>query len=106
MLLGGIGCLLVTTPFLLFGLFVQDGMTFGLGSAILIRGIGLIVVSFGIRNMRRWALYTLTALTVLALFIVTYHFTTEPANALINFVDVGIQTTLVIYLWTIVKRFT
>jgi len=106
MLLGGIGSLLVTAPLLLLGGIGKSGIIFGLGGIALIRGIGLVVVSFGIRKMRRWALYTFTALTVLAVVASLYSFATEPAGDLIDFADVGIQALVLVYFWAISKRFT
>ena len=106
MLLGGIGSLLITAPLLLLGGIGKSGVIFGLGGLTLIRGIGLVVVSFGIRHMRRWALYTFTALTVLAVGVSLYSFATEPAGDLTDFADAGIQALVLIYFWAISKKFT
>ena len=106
MLLGGIGSLLITAPFLLLGGIGKSGVIFGLGGLTLIRGIGLVVVSFGIRHMRRWALYTFTALTVLAVGVSLYSFATEPAGDLTDFADAGIQALVLVYFWAISKKFT
>ena len=106
MLLGGIGSLLLTAPLLLLGGFGKSGIIFGLGGIALIHGIGLVVVSFGIKRMRRWALYTFTALTVLALGASLYSFATESAGDLTDFADVGIQALVLVYFWAISKRFT
>ena len=106
MLLGGIGSLLITAPLLLLGGIGKSGVIFGLGGLTLIRGIGLVVVSFGIRHMRRWALYTFTALTVLAVGVSLYSFATEPAGDLTDFADAGIQALVLVYFWAISKKFT
>lgn len=106
MLLGGIGSLLVTAPLLLLGGIGKSGVIFGLGGIALIRGIGLVVVSFGIRRMRRWALYTFTVLTVLAAGASLYSFATGPAGDLTDFADVAIQALVLAYFWAIGKRFT
>jgi len=106
MLLGGIGSLLITAPFLLLGGIGKSGVIFGLGGLTLIRGIGLVVVSFGIRHMRRWALYTFTALTVLAVGVSLYSFATTPAGDLTDFADAGIQALVLVYFWAISKKFT
>ena len=106
MLLGGIGSLLITAPLLLLGSIGKSGVIFGLGGLTLIHGIGLVVVSFGIRHMRRWALYTFTALTVLAVGVSLYSFATEPAGDLTDFVDAGIQALVLVYFWAISKKFT
>src|SRR3989344_596218 len=106
MLLGGIGSLLLTAPLLLLGGIGKSGIIFGLGGLALIRGIGLVVVSFGIRHMRRWALYTFTALTVLAVGVSLYSFATEPAGDLTDFADAGIQALVLIYFGANSKKFT
>jgi len=106
MLLGGIGSLLITAPLLFLGGIGKSGVILGLGGLTLIRGIGLVVVSFGIRYMRRWALYTFTALTVLAVGVSLYSFATEPAGDLTDFVDAGIQALVLVYFWAISKKFT
>lgn len=106
MLLGGIGSLLVTAPLLFLGGIGKSGVIFAMGSITLIRGIGLVVVSFGVRHMRRWALYAFTALTVLAVVTSLYSFTTKPAGNLTDFADAGIQALAVVYFWAISRRFT
>ena len=106
MLLGGIGSLLITAPLLLLGGIGKSGVIFGLGGLTFIRGIGLVVVSFGIRHMRRWALYTFTALTVLAVGVSLYSFAIEPAGNLTDFADAGIQALVLVYFWAISKKFT
>ena len=106
MLLGGIGSLLITAPLLFLGGIGKSGVIFGLGGLTLIRGIGLVVVSFGIRHMRRWALYTFTALTVLAVGVSLYSFATTPAGDLTDFADAGIQALVLVYFWAISKKFT
>ena len=106
MLLGGIGSLLLTAPLLLLGGIGKSGIIFGFGGLALIRGIGLVVVSFGIRHMRRWALYTFTGLTALAVVAGIYSFATSPTHDLADFADVGIQALVLVYFWAISKRFT
>jgi len=91
---------------LLLGGIGKSGVIFGLGGLTLIRGIGLVVVSFGIRHMRRWALYTFTALTVLAVGVSLYSFATTPAGDLTDFADAGIQALVLVYFWAISKKFT
>lgn len=105
MLLGGIGSLLVTTPLLLIGGLGKSGVLFGLGGLTLVRGVGLVVVSFGLRQMRRWALYTFTALTILAVIVSIYSFTTSPKQELAEFADVAIQALVLVYFWVISKKF-
>ncbi|TSC54267.1 MAG: hypothetical protein LiPW31_190 [Microgenomates group bacterium LiPW_31] len=104
-LLGGIGSLLVTTPLLLIGGLGKSGVLFGLGGLTLVRGVGLVVVSFGLRQMRRWALYAFTALTILAVIVSIYSFATSPKQELTEFIDVAIQTLVLVYFWAISKKF-
>lgn len=72
----------------------------------LIQSIGLIAVFFGMRVMRRWALYTFTALTILAVGVSFYSFKINPAKDLTDFVEVGIQVLILVYLWAISKKFS
>ncbi len=105
MLLSGIGSLLVIAPFLLLGGGMSEdsfiyGVIFGFG------GIGFVIVSFGIRKMRRWALYSFTALIVLIIGASLYSFATGQAGDLMDFAVVAIQILVLGYFWTISKRFT
>lgn len=104
-LLGGIGSLLVTLPLLLIGGLGRSRALFGLGGLSLVRGTGSVVVSFGIRQMRRWALYVFTALTVLGVIVSIYSFMTSPQQDLTNFIDIAIQTLVLIYFWAIADKF-
>jgi len=106
LLISGIFSLLGVLPFLLFGGLVKSGTLLILGTLNLVRGIGLVIVSFGIRRLRRWALYTFTALTVLAIAVSIYSFATTPKQELTEFADVGIQALVMIYFWAISKKFT
>ena len=105
MLLSGIGSLLLTAPLLFIGGVGNSGIVFGLGGLTLVRGIGLVVVSFGIRNLRRWALYTYTGLTALAIILSIYSYATSPIRDNADFIGIGIQAIILIYFWAIAKRF-
>lgn len=105
MLLDGIGNLLLTAPILLLGGIGKSAITLGLGGLTLIRGIGLVVVSFGVRHMRRWALYTFTGLAALAVIAAIYSFATSPTRNFTDLADVGIEVLVLVYLWAISKRF-
>ncbi|MFA4830700.1 MAG: hypothetical protein WC862_02375 [Patescibacteria group bacterium] len=106
MLLGGIGSLLFTASLLFIGGIGKSSFIFGWGGITLVKGIGLVVLSFGIRQMRRWALYTLTALTMLGVVISMYLlFAIKPAGSLTDFADVGLQALVLAYFWAISKRF-
>lgn len=105
MLLGGIFSLLGVLPFLLLGGLGKSGTVLLIGILNLVKGIGLVTVSFGIRRMRRWALYVFTIITVLAVIVSIYSFATSPKRDLTSFVDVSIQVLVLIYFWTISKRF-
>ena len=104
-LIGGIFSLLGVLPFLLLGGLGKSGVILLIGILNLARGIGLVVVSFGIRQMRRWALYVFTVLTVLAVIVSVYSFITSSERELTEFIDVGIQGLILFYFWTISKRF-
>lgn len=105
MLIGGLFTLLGVLPFLFLGGFAKVGILLLIGIINLIKGVGLVVVSFGIRHMKRWALYTFTVLTVLAVLVTIYTYLTSQNKELTEFVDVGIQAVVTIYFWSISKRF-
>lgn len=106
MLLGGIGNLLVTLPLLLIGGLGRSGALFGLGGLSLIKGVGLVVVSFGIRQMRRWALYALITLTVLGTIVSIYSFMASQERGLAGFADTAIQIIMLLYFWSISEKFS
>lgn len=105
MLIGGVFSLLGVLPFLLIGGLGKSWIIFLLGALNLVRGVGLVVVSFGIRHMRRWALYTFTVLTILAVGVSIYDFVTSPKQDFTQFADVAIQALVLVYFWAISKRF-
>lgn len=105
MLIGGVFSLLGVLPFLLIGGLGKSWVIFLLGALNLVRGVGLVVVSFGIRHMRRWALYTFTVLTILAVGVSIYDFITSPKQEFTQFADVAIQALVLVYFWAISKRF-
>jgi len=105
LLIGGVFSLLGVLPFLLLGGLGKSGVILLIGVLILVKGAGLVVISFGIKQMKRWALYTFTVLTILAVFVSIYSFITSSEKELIEFIDVGIQGLILIYFWFISKRF-
>lgn len=105
MLIGGIFSLLGFLPFVLLGGFGKVGILFFIGILNLVRGVGLIIVSFGIRSLKRWSLNIFSIITILALIVSTYNFTTSPKQELIEFADVGIQILVMLYFWSIQKKF-
>jgi len=66
-LLGGIGCLLLT-PVILLVLLVKPfwGIALGLIS------IGFIVSFFGLRKMKKWGLYVFTASVIIEILVTFY----------------------------------
>lgn len=64
-----------------------------------------IVLSFGLRKMRRWALYILTAMTVLG-FIMFGILLLLGEFDLRKFGDLLIQSIFIGYCWTLIKDFT
>lgn len=98
LLLGGIGKLLLVLPFML--------VSPALGLLQLSIAVGLIAVSFGIRHMRKWALYAFTAIAILTVIITSYDFLTSSKKELSIFVDVAGEMIILIYFWAISKKFT
>jgi len=97
MLLGGIGSLFIVLPFLIINL--------ALGILQLLIAAGLIATSFGLHGMKKWALYVYTVITVLALGSAIYSFFTSSTREITDFAAAAIQILVLIYLWSISKRF-
>lgn len=72
---------------------------------ILIQGVGLIVVSSGVRHMRRWALYSFTALIMLNIVFYLFSFLMNEPGVLNHFGIIGVQMFALVYLWSIFKKF-
>lgn len=106
MLIGGVFTLLGVLPLLLLGGFGKSGIIFLLGVINLIKGAGLVAVSFGIRYMRKWALYTFTVLTIIAAAVSLYTFFTTEKPDIIVFADTMIQVLVLVYFWAVAKKFT
>lgn len=73
----------------------------------LIQGAGLVAVSFGIRNMGLWALYSFTLLLILtAGFFLFSLLITETKNPIhLGNIGLGIDVLALVYLWSIFKKF-
>lgn len=100
---------------------ILSGIAFGISGSgngfllvipLLILGVGLIIVSSGIRRMRRWALYTFTVITVLytgsSLYFYSLYFLTKADVDLRIIVSIGllvINVLTLVYLWSIYKKF-
>ncbi len=106
MLLGGIFTLLVTLPLLSLAGLGNSGLFLGLGAISLIRGVLLIVISFGLRHMKKWSLYTYTGLTVLGFFSTLFFYFSSPGGRPEDFIDIGINILVLTYLWSISKKFS
>ena len=106
MFLSGISSLLFTLPALLIGGIAKNGVIFGLGGISLIVGVGFIVSSFGLRQMRKRALYTLTGLTIVGVLSALYSFMTSPTQDFTNLVTYAVQIIIVVYFWAISKQFS
>lgn len=75
-------------------------------SVRIILGIGVVIVSFGLRNMRRWALYIFTVLTIIMVISLVYSYLISTKQNLSNNVFAGvIQVLILIYCWSISKKF-
>lgn len=106
MLLGGISSLIMTAP-AFFADLGKNGIVLGLGYINNLIDIGLIITSFGISNMRRWALYAFTGLTVIGatVSVYSYFYIVIPNMKVIALISLGIDVLMMIYLWKISKMF-
>ena len=93
----------ISSPILLVFPHGSYLLLFFLIATSIINGPLVIALSFGLRAMRKWALYTFTVLTVLSIlsFIVTIITGTVGVGGVISVINVGI----IIYLLPISKKF-
>ncbi|GEM_PF-1110213 len=77
-----------------------------LSAITLVKGIGYLVISFGIRRMRRWALYAFTSLAGLSMIGDIMSMGSSQRETINASVDIGINILLLIYFWSIAKKFT
>ena len=98
LLIGGILSLFWAMPLLLFspinGLFQ------------LVIGVGWIVLSFGLRKMKKWGLYGFIGITVLSIAATLYSFLMAGSIGKAQIVITIIEVLLVIYFWKISKKFS
>jgi hypothetical protein len=97
MLLGGIGSLFIVMPYLIVNIF--------LAIVQLLIATGLIVTSIGLHKMKKWALYMYTVITVIGAGSTLYLFFSSIDREITDFVTIGIEILVLIYLWSISKKF-
>lgn len=96
LLLGGILGLLVSSALTLLSAGAFSLLT-GLAIVGIVKNIGAIILSFGLRKMKKWALYTYIFLVILT--IVTTN------NWSGSIVEIVIYLVILGYLWSLRKRF-
>ena len=105
LLITGIFSLLGVLPLFLLGGIVRSGNVLFLAIMNLISGVGYVIISFAIRQMRKWSLYMFTGLTVLGVGLTIYSFVTSTKKDLADLVLMSIQGALVAYFWTMRRKF-
>jgi hypothetical protein len=95
----------LTVPFGIGDLFT---VVISTSSIPMMRGIGIIIVAFGIGRMRKWALYVFTVLAVIGLVVFVYSYYSYYSYIkldLKNFISPVIEILALIYLWKNYKIF-
>lgn len=105
LLLGGIGRLLITTPLLLLGIAAKDLAIISAGLLYLITAVALIITSFGVRHMRRWALYSFTGLMAVQAIADLISYISSATRDITTFADIGALGLILIYFWANSKKF-
>lgn len=82
-----------------------DWLLISLTGLTVVRGIGYIGISFGIRRMRRWALYAFTGLAVLSIIGDVLSMGSSQEETINASVDIVINVALLVYFWAISKKF-
>ena len=103
LLIIGVLNLLVSGLPVLLGLIGGSSGIFITGMIMLLISIGLIVVSFGLRHMKRWGLYTYTALVVLTIVQVALEFGGEGFSILLYIL--AVMVAFLVCFWVISKKF-
>lgn len=106
MLLGGLGVLLFSGFSFLISIASGEWLRIISGFIDVAVAIGLIVVSFGLRHMRKWALYVYTVMIAVSLIWWMYRFIAgeldlETGEIIAIAVEVGVLA----YFWVIYKKF-
>ncbi len=96
MLLGGI----LQLPIALLSFFID---TFN-GVLIFAIAIISIVTSFGLRKMKKWALYIFTVMTVLSIAQIAYWYILT--GSITNSTILLVQIIILVYFWIIYKKFS
>ena len=102
LLLYGIGVCLMSGKVFLTGIADLSGGAMIYASINLIVGIGLIIVSFGFRHLRRWALNIYTGVTIIALALI--FFGTKEFDPF-RTVGVIVEVIFLIYFWFVAYLF-
>lgn len=97
LLISGIVSLIIALPFLIISTF--------LGIIQLIVAVGLIATSFGLRKMKRWALYGYTVITLLNVIGAIYSFVTSRTIDNILLITTIVFVAVLIYFWINSKKF-
>ena len=97
LLIGGIGSLFLVLPYLIVSTF--------LGMAQLIVAVGLIATSFGLRKMKKWALYGYSIIALLNVVGAVYSFIASRAIDTILLIETVVLVAVLVYFWAISKKF-
>lgn len=97
LLLMGIGSLFLVLPVWFFSPFR--------GLLQLVIAVGLIVISFGLRKMKKWALYAYTVIAVLSIISALYSYLSAGRMDTIELVSIIVEIAILVYFWAISKKF-
>ncbi|KKS89100.1 MAG: hypothetical protein UV65_C0039G0006 [Parcubacteria group bacterium GW2011_GWF2_43_11] len=97
LLIGGIGSLILVLPYLIISTF--------LGVIQLIIAVGLIATSFGLRKMKKWALYGYTVIALLNVIGAIYTFIISHTIGTTLLIETIVLVAVLIYFWAISKKF-
>ena len=86
-------------------LMFKSLLTAFIGISLLFGSIGSIIIGFGIRYMRKWALYLFTFLAILIIAQAIYFLIIFPRPDITRLGSPAIQLIALIYLWSIRRKF-
>lgn len=100
---------IATAGFALFfgslGIPIVSSMAYTSGIISLIVGIAYVITPFGLRKMKKWALYVVTLSTLFGFASYIYTLSTSFSRSSWDIISWLITALFIIYLWIIYKKF-
>ena len=87
------------------GIPIVSSMVYTSGIISLVVGIAYVITPFGLRKMKKWALYVITFFALFGLASYIYTLSTSFSRSSWDIISWSITVLFIIYLWAIYKKF-